>query len=486
MAGDLSVRVGALRVTPEAIALHRDALASLAATARRAALGVTAARRGLSMVEGRMLAQYDIDVVSRATPPADAGRAYVELDAASHAVRRCSEQSDELVERLRTVTAVYSAAESGNHRMLRLVQGAVAATLGAIAPLLGILLARVLLPPAIAVAWLSALAPDRMTQTLAERRDLINSVFFVEAVRATVMASDDAAAGLLGVPPAVIAALGDQGIGITGVASTAALITAIAQRTDWLRETPVQVRRTAVETVAPPKGLEERVARIPSGGREQVRVERYESRDGQSRYEVYIGGTVDGSPKARREAWDMTSNVHALAAGSPASLRGVEEALARAGATAADPIVVTGYSQGALVGALLATSGAHNVEALIEVGGPSGQVPVPDTVNRVRLDHTTDVVPALGGDASGEHTLRLMRDPLVDGIPADDRSLLPAHSLELYAETAAMADRSRHPDIETRLAGIDAARPAAEGQATSWRVDRSVIAGARSGAAQAR
>jgi hypothetical protein len=309
-------------------------------------------------------------------------------------------------------------------------------------------------------------ARDLDPQSRAAREQLITALLShpvtVELVRAVVMGSDDFVGGLLKLPPAVVTALGDQGLGITGPHTVAALIAGSAGFLRLAKETPVTVERTGRSAVSPPQGARERLSRIPQGSDGQVRVERYPLPGGTARVEVYIGGTV-APAFTGDEPWDMTSNLHGAAALDPASLRAVELAMAEAGVRPDDSIGITGHSQGALIGALLASSGEYRVDFLLEAGGPTGQVPIPDAVTHVRLDHTADLVTALGGDVRGEHTVQVRRDGLREG----SDGLLPAHDLEFYRETAGLADASVDPRIHAALAQGDYP-DAVTGVATRW------------------
>ncbi|WP_167046659.1 hypothetical protein [Salinibacterium sp. ZJ454] len=309
----------------------------------------------------------------------------------------------------------------------------------------------------------------------AEHRDILSDPLTVELLRAAIMGSDDVLGGALHLPPALVLLLGDQGLGVTGVSTTAALVVALANGAGTLKEAPVTVTRTATSAVTAPTGLRDRLARVPHGVPHQVRVERYPMPGKADRVEVFIGGTVDGSLFTGEQPWDMTSNAHGVAALHPASLRAVREALADAGVAAGDRIGITGYSQGALVGALIAASGDYDVGFLLEAGGPSGQVAVPESVTHVRLDHTADLVTALGGDVRGEHTVQVRRD----GVPADTGLALPAHQYAFYLQTAEFADRSPHPEIRSVIEAADAPlHGAGRGVAGDWLAVRQV-SGAR-------
>jgi pimeloyl-ACP methyl ester carboxylesterase len=200
----------------------------------------------------------------------------------------------------------------------------------------------------------------------------------------------------------------------------------------------VQVTAGPTSPTSPATGLADRAARIPTGT-EQVRVDRYVREGRPDRFEVYIGGTIDFSPTATGEPWDLTSNVHGVAGGDPASHRATVEALAAAGAEPGAEIVVTGYSQGGLVAATMAASGDYEVAGVYTLGAPAGQVAVPSDVPWVAIEHTDDLVPALGGSWAQNDTVVVDREAF-DGRPPDDSYVFPAHQIQYYLETAQLAD----------------------------------------------
>ncbi|MET1044506.1 MAG: hypothetical protein ABWX59_10375 [Microbacteriaceae bacterium] len=411
-------------------------------------------------------------------------RADAAIDEAQTSLLRAVNEARFAESTLTAATLAYAEAERRAHEMTRGLGGLLGYGLG----LLGPIAVQWLLTPLLAAITgigIGALRPGgaELLQAgaaawWAEHRDILSEPLTVELVRAAIMGSDDALGGALHVPPALVLFLGDQGLGVTGVSTTTALLLALANGAGALREAPVTVTRTgtATGTVTAPTGLRDRLARVPHGVPHQVRVERYPVPGQDDRVEVFIGGTVDGSLFTGEQPWDMTSNVHGAAELQPASLRAVREALAEAGVSPGDRIAITGYSQGALVGALVAASGDYDVDFLLEVAGPSGQVAVPDSVTHVRLDHTADLVTALGGDVQGAHTVQVRRD----GVPADTGQTgpgqaLPAHDYTFYLQTAELADQSRHPEIRNAIEGANIPlRGAARGDASDWLAERQV------------
>jgi len=288
------------------------------------------------------------------------------------------------------------------------------------------------------------------------------------------------AAGAVGVPFPVSAALGDEGAGLFGVTTTAAGTLAVARSIGMLRETPVTVTRVGKPRPArPPGGFADLAARIPrvSTGGPQVRIERYGGA-ADAAWLVYIGGTAEWSPVSAGEPWDMTSNITAVAEQGAGSYRAVVQAMHEAGIRPTDAVIPVGHSQGGLVAAQLAAAGEFNTVAVATFGAPVAQVPVPPGLPVIAVEHSEDLVPALGGatrDAEARLTVR--RELYADAaVPA---SPLPAHGLVTYRETARLIDASPAPalaDFRTLLAATVGTAP---GVASRWRGTRSGSSGAQ-------
>ncbi len=277
---------------------------------------------------------------------------------------------------------------------------------------------------------------------------------FVELVRSGVMSADDFGGGLARMPPELVHLLGDEGIGVFGVDTSAAVIGTVAGAVGLLRETPVTVKR--ISTVpglltSVGSGIESRADRIPREA-DQIRIDRYTTADGSDRFEVYLAGTKDLAVGGDSEPWDMTSNVSALANGiggdSAGSSRAAVQAMRDAGISSTTPVTITGYSQGGLLAADLAASGDFWVDGLVTFGAPAGQVAVPHDIPYLAIEHTNDLVPALGGTFASSEPVIVRRElsPAELAGPA----VLPAHELSTYSATARLIDTSS----DERLSGL--------------------------------
>ena len=283
---------------------------------------------------------------------------------------------------------------------------------------------------------------------------------------------DDVALGALGVPLGVDLILGDTGLGVTGISSTAVAVLAVARRGGLLQEGAVAVKRVGVLAPAtPPTGVSDVAARIPKAvkGGAQVRVEKYGDGE-QTSWAVYIGGTVDWDPVATNEPFDLAANVSAIAEENAGSFRAVMEAMQAAGIEPGDPVLVAGHSQGGIVATQVAASKAFNVQAVATFGAPETCVPVPSGVATLTVEHSDDVVTALGGSCliDSEDRLTVRREVFATTAPPANE-VLPAHHLDRYRETAQLIDASPQENLQEfrdRVAGIVGS---GEGEAVLWR-----------------
>lgn len=274
----------------------------------------------------------------------------------------------------------------------------------------------------------------------------------VQLVRLTVMSIDDVAVGGLHLPPTVVTALGEQGLGVLTVSGSAAAIGVAANAAGLLKESSVSVTRGSSWRSGVAGSLQERVDRIPApeeGEAGQIRIDRYEHADGSVGFEVYLSGTSDFSLATGDQPLDLTSNVWSVAGFESGAYRAAAAAMSDAGITRETPVVITGHSQGGLIAAQLAASGDYRTAGLFTTGAPAGQVAVPASVPWIALEHTDDIVPALGGTSTHSDPVVVRRE-VFDGRPVDESEWFPAHRRGEYERTAALVDESR----ETRIAGV--------------------------------
>jgi hypothetical protein len=407
-------------------------------------------------------------------PPGEGG----ELVAAAAALRIAAARAGALAFALQRGAEHYGELERRATRLWRSVEGWAAERAGG---WLGLLLP--LLAPASAAAagvllgaQLSPGGPEHAgggtAAALGQGSGALTSPLAAALLRSLVLAGDDFAAGVLHAPTGTAALLGEHGLGIIGLPGTAALLTALATRYGALRESEVTVRESRRTTAGnAPQGFRDRVDRVPTG-RSQIRIERYSFDTGPDRFEVFLGGTRAAGILGGEEAWDMTSNVHAVGDLSPGSLRAAEEAMRQAGVTAESEVVFTGYSQGGLLAARLASAGEWNTQGLVTYGAPVAGIALPEGFPAVQLEHTDDLVPALGGDRSDLGPIVVRREAFADReAPAD--VAVPAHRLAEYRSTAEQLDGARSPAVVAAAARLRAFGRGAEAiEVTLYRADR--------------
>jgi hypothetical protein len=419
---------------------------------------VMSCRRDIASLDG-LIGQ---GILSAADAPWSAMQAESSIEAARHALALASENCNLLAWGLVNAAREYDFADRFANRLSQDLAARLAFALGSVAPLL----LALLLPGAIAIGgvWLGAFAllPDSARRSaLANLRSWfrrhagpLSDPGFVQAVRMSAMSADDAGWGLLRVPRELAGLFGDEGLGIFGVDTSAAALAAAASGVGLLKESAVAVvAEPSTVSNSNAEGIRDRIGRIPEES-EQVRIDRYSSPGLPDRFEVYIAGTAELGMAADADPWDMTSNVTAMSGGSSGSYRAVVEAMRLAGIDSNSAVTFTGYSQGGLIAAQLAASGDYAVNGLLTVGAPAGNVSVPHDIPYLAIEHTNDLVPALGGTFTSSEPV-VVRRQLFDGpVPTED-FILPAHQLSNYRETAELVDSSTIATIETVRARFD-------------------------------
>lgn len=208
---------------------------------------------------------------------------------------------------------------------------------------------------------------------------------------------------------------------------------------------PMMVTKRAAAVPAP-RTLVDRSMRIPTG-HDQVRIDRFDSDDG-LRFEVYIAGTdFSAGPE---NPWWAGSNADFLRTGQARSLSATETALREAGVTHETPLVITGHSQGGLIGVALASSGRFTVDAVFTIGTPVGVVADPHGVPTVHVAHPEDPVPALGGTVHNANGTTWLVHPEPRVLGAD------AHRAENYRSSTAAVVQLGDPALQSLESRIHA------------------------------
>ncbi len=209
----------------------------------------------------------------------------------------------------------------------------------------------------------------------------------------------------------------------------------------------------------PPEAIEPRTEQSAwTRGRRQdtgrIRVERVERPGGVS-WSVYVPPTQSPSISGGPTPFDMSTNVRSVAGRSTAAGMAVTEALRQAGAGKGEPVMLSGYSQGGLTAAQLASDDAlreeFDVSTVLTVGSPVGVFDVPRDVQVLSIENEQDLVARLDGAANPDRQnwATVTRDlTQVAGFAEDLRRapLLP-HRIEYYLDTAELVDASSDDSV---------------------------------------
>ncbi len=402
----------------------------------------------------RLISMYGLDV---ANAPANAARAELDIDQAQIVMVQLELAARGVSSGLKAAADGYSFVEQ-----LILVWGSEAA--GGVGGLIGSILPSLVLAtlPATAgaaagIATAGAANPAGRDRFLAgagrEASRTLTSAAASTIIRHAVSSSDNAMLAALRVPAPAARALGDVVPG-TGLSLAAQGAVGVAALSGALNETPVRLAGTESRAVhGAPTTIAERLSRIPSAAEDhgaQVVIEKYSAPSQPDRFAVYVAGTAGFAAETGTEPWDLASNVHNAIGGGSGSYQSVVQAMKEAGVTSDSLVQLTGYSQGAAVAALIASSGDYNVHSLASFGGPIGQMNLPAEVPAVIVEHRDDIVPALGGYQSNHHAIIVEREAFAGRDIPTDRPL-PAHQLDEYLETARLMDSSQQARLTAAI-----------------------------------
>jgi hypothetical protein len=191
----------------------------------------------------------------------------------------------------------------------------------------------------------------------------------------------------------------------------------------------------------------------------RVRVMEVPQHDGGSAWLVEVPGTQAWQPRAGANLGDVTSDVALMSARSTELAAAVDDALTRAQeasgrpAAALEPVMLAGHSLGGIAAAGLASSAGfrarHRVTSVVTMGSPIARMPIPADVSVLSLEHRQDPVPHLEGRANPDRRtwVTVTRDLRGDPDHVDTGS--GAHATREYAQTAAEADGSQAPSLQT-------------------------------------
>ncbi|WP_085474619.1 hypothetical protein [Rathayibacter oskolensis] len=328
-------------------------------------------------------------------------------------------------------------------------------------------------------------------------RELLGDPLVVEGIRGVISTIGlGTEIGVLLLPPPIADALGrpssEQVIG-SGVSSAANVLVVLG--TLFGIVPAAGERRLRVESVAPPPialGYEgsapsswgELAARIPPSDPEgaQVVIERYGEE-----WLVTVSGTTDWSSDPE-QAFGAVSNLQAMSGGGSASVAGTLAAMEAAGIPEGAPVTLAAHSQGGLVALRVAQSEKYRVHDVVTFGSPVRGLDLPDGTRSVSIEHSDDLVPALGGFGR--------TSALEPGVVVVERSspeetpregAVPAHGLDAYVATAQTLDADpRLAASGAALFGLWAAAPDSRSAARLTTVPVTPRDGAAAGGRRAR
>jgi hypothetical protein len=467
---------GSVAVASDALFADAQALEAVHGELRRAGAALQAADSALG---GRLL--------RRADAPVSALDAEREMAVALELVAAAGQRASAVAFVLRAAAHGYGLADDAAARLAQQLAAGLGYSIGRLLPLAAALVApalpsvlgALLVASLVAPKGLAAL-PGAAGDWLADNNRLLTNPVTVALVRAGVISVDDVIGAVLGLPRGVVHALGDEGAGVTGIDTSAGFFTVVGARFGLLAETAVATRAASRRDIhSAPLGLAARLDRIPqrvdtpNGPRgEHIRIERYESPGRPDRFAVYITGTADFSPKTGAEAFDLTSNVVGMTDLPAGSVRAVQDAMRQEGVTASSPVQFTGFSQGGLVAATLAASGDYNTRGLVTMGAPTAQVSFGSEYPAVLLEHTDDIVPALGGNRVDDDPVLVQREAFA-GRETPPGAAVPSHDRDEYRRTAELADNARSAQLADAIAELDAfGRGAATVTSTTYVAER--------------
>lgn len=336
------------------------------------------------------------------------------------------------------------------------------------------------------VVWSDDQKRAAIQRWILEHPEIVTSPQFSDLVRRVVMDADDAVLGNRGVPPALLHLLGEHGLGLLGVGTSAAALVGAGTLlgTGFLTETPVRADPIGSTTgTPPPTGAADRLSRVPD--QRQVRIERYSAPGQDDRYIVYVAPTQTFSPMTETEPWDLTSNIAGVGGLAAGSIRATEQAMAEAGIRPDSQVMLVGYSQGGLVADAIAGSGRWNVTGLETYGDPGGSIALPEGIRGVAVRHTDDLVVATGGPQTPVDRVIVESRAYPEGATIPTDRPVPAHQRDMYAATAQRLDGAASAAIRDELHALErfardySEREGAEVTTLEYRAER--VSGASSG-----
>lgn len=191
-------------------------------------------------------------------------------------------------------------------------------------------------------------------------------------------------------------------------------------------------------------------------GGPQVAVTTYVDADGEQLYAIAITGTSSQAFGGGEQPFDNQGNGGTYAGFDAESVAAVLAAIDAAGVPEGASVVLSGYSQGAMVAQAIAASGRYDVQFLTTVGTPSRPDGIPDGITVVEIEHGADPIVGLQGTRP-EHddgALVVTCDPVLDPDDPSHQGPMGNHSLGAYLASAEALASSSDPAVQAAQAEL--------------------------------
>ncbi len=279
---------------------------------------------------------------------------------------------------------------------------------------------------------------------------LMANPVFASALALAVESSDEALAGLIGIPAPLAARFestvgGDEVLGLMAATAAGGAGLLGGGRVQAVFSRPVAALDAPVTDGA-------QAMRIIGEQDEQVTIHEFRLADGSTRFQVFVRGTeLEGASGLDMEA--NLENAASLEGAGPLAGRllgsdaAVAEAMREAGIGPGDAVDLFGHSQGAAAVANVAATGEFDVQTVLMVGGPVAATDLPPGVTALSVAHEGDWVPALDGwaDDGGMPTVT------VESAGGHGAGAMARHSGEEYVATLEQHDGFVYDAYRERL-----------------------------------
>jgi hypothetical protein len=173
---------------------------------------------------------------------------------------------------------------------------------------------------------------------------------------------------------------------------------------------------------------------------------------------VQIPSTQVWDPHGGAISNDLTSDIAAMQGGQTALSQAVKDAMAAAGISPTDPVMLEGFSLGGITAGLLASDPdlGYNVTHVVTAGSPIARFDIPDDVQVLSMEFNEDPVARLDGQGnpdSANWTTVQGDAPRLGGVNPEqqDPGIAGAHNAQRYEIMADQTTSSGDPSIESYL-----------------------------------